>query len=108
MGIGCGDTEHCPNQFCRPGEGPKGFLNSSVSQSGSSLNSSVNQGGSSPALYKTLVWVYEWPRGSVAATPVPHAAARLVARLGLRQLLEVDEEQELQDRLLQREPSVEA
>jgi len=94
--TGCGDTEHCPNQYCRPGEQPKHFDDIFNEQTPSRV--------ADGALYRTLVWVYEWPQAPAhAETPL-----RLIARLGMRGLLSVEEEAAIQERLLANEPRLEA
>merc|ERR1712217_281980 len=96
---GCGDTEHCPNQYCRPGEKPKFLETLQVSE--------TSDGQIETAAYNTLVWVYEWPRETSSMKAFGEPSVRLVARLGSLSLLGVDEELTLQKRLLAKEPEAE-
>jgi hypothetical protein len=58
--TGCGDLEHCPNQYCAPNatarEGPNTW-----SAAREREQSGLRGGGNTDAMYKTLVWTYEWP-----------------------------------------------
>ena len=102
--TGCGDTEHCPNQYCPPGarQDPTVPLIDTADEKSSDVN----------ADYNTLVWVYEWPAASETsnhadATPAGQRAVSsasealtVVARLAAAGLLSEVEEDILVDALL--------
>jgi len=104
--VGCGNTSHCPNQFCAPGA-------AAVDQP--TPNTEVHeQAPEVTAQYTTLVWVYEWPSGSeeqhVSAESDSEAleALAIVARLGASGLLSADDEDTLVDALLAGDTSLAA
>ena len=71
---GCGDMQHCPNQYCAPGAGPKDVPPVRATRS------------NTDAAYRTLVWTYEWPAGAEAPADSDSAAA-FIASLGAAELL---------------------
>jgi len=55
--TGCGDMGHCPNQFCSNGTA-QAFSRPPEPQAGAKARAP------SDADYETLVWIYQWPKGS--------------------------------------------
>jgi hypothetical protein len=103
--TGCGDSNHCPNQYCPPGAAP----DTSVPLLGHAATA-ADEDDHSPdvnADYNTLVWVYEWPKVTTAGGPTETNSADLasnalavVARLGGAGLFTDGEEDRLIDGLL--------
>ena len=58
--TGCGDTQHCPNQYCAPG------------QDAAEEGEGQGEGDTSyhPAHYEILTYVYEWPAAGSVAQPL--------------------------------------
>jgi hypothetical protein len=94
---GCGDTEHCPNQFCSPHTTPRVFGDDTAQAAGGEMMRDDSAKDTS-AQYETLVWVYEWPKISAGGPPAAQAVAAaapgrdvvalsLVAELAAQQLL---------------------
>ena len=101
--TGCGDTNHCPNQYCAPGAAPDPVPQLEADALKTSRSPEV------AADYNTLVWVYEWPATSTAEIPLKKPAEDLdstsdalavVAQLGGAGLLSNNEEDALVDGLL--------
>lgn len=96
--TGCGDTDHCPNQYCAPGQ--------AAADGAAAVPLLAPRRPAVAADYHTLVWLYEWPRqapaagGGAEAAAARRAALRLVARLGAAELLSEGDEAALQRRLL--------
>ena len=105
--VGCGNTSHCPNQYCAPGA-------AAVDQPTPNTAEVQEQAPEVTAQYTTLVWVYEWPSGSeeepTATTESDSEveALAIVARLGASGLLSADDEDTLVDALLAGDTSLAA
>jgi len=59
--TGCGDLEHCPNQFCANGTAAPTVPGRRSSRPAFQRG----RGGSSDATYNTVIWAYEWPQSAV-------------------------------------------
>jgi hypothetical protein len=115
--TGCGDTTHCPNQYCAPGAAPDPSV-PLLARGARDAGGAPEQAPDVDADYNTLVWVYEWPAASADAEeaaaadmqPAAGAAAALstVARLGGAGLLSASEEDALVDGLLGGDAALEA
>ena len=68
--TGCGDSNHCPNQYCRPGAAP----DTAVPLLGARGGKDAARAPDVNADYNTLVWVYEWPATAPTenVSPPPH------------------------------------
>lgn len=106
--AGCGDMQHCPNQFCRNGtDRSPPFMKSEYRDDSSAR-------GSTDAYYNTVVITYEWPRsatvptrGASLVTPMSAAIAFIVG-LGGDGLLDSEAEAKLVARIAEDDSAVTA
>jgi hypothetical protein len=85
--TGCGDLEHCPNQFCKNG--------TRVDDGIPPPPFAATSGGATDAFYNTVVMTYEWPRGAAVrgqgrqpATEASTEALDFVIQLGKAGLID--------------------
>lgn len=105
--TGCGDANHCPNQYCAPGANPVMAppLSNTVVEDDTA---NTLQSPDVNADYNTLVWVYEWPAEAMAASSTTtdtgadstSKALAAVARLAATGFLSHRQEDALVDGLL--------
>ena len=80
--VGCGDMDHCPNQFCVNNTQSTNPLVRSHTGNGDKYGRGARYGGeasegakkSTNAMYKTLIWTYEWPQGTEEQAQAPDQA----------------------------------
>jgi len=95
--TGCGDLQHCPNQFCAPNASAVDLEATATDGWHAPPLKYVAEGltagkGSTDAEYKTAVWTYEWPASAEKKQQVQQkdgtaAALAYVVALGAEGLL---------------------